>query len=333
MITEPENTFVGPLFVVGMPRSGTKVLREMLEQHPSIRFSHIETDFLPYWVFNWSDLMPTESPEQFARFYSACLQLPFFVQNSENGVQVSCEGWLRNCADFTPAAVFEGLMRTVIGIRPADKATIWADKSPSYVRHIPLLLEQFPQARIVHIIRDARDHALSMRQAWRKSVLRAAQRWQDDVSKARGDGRAHPDSYIEVRYEDLLDNPARTLKMITVFLGIPYADEMINPQRVVENMGAARHTSGLLRDNSGKYRSLMSPRLVARIEELAGPTLRELGYECAYQGQPLPLPRWRMKLLQIIDGWNLVHEGIARFGLMKSIRFYLTYFKISGNRR
>jgi hypothetical protein len=98
-------------------------------------------------------------------------------------------------------------------------------------------------------------------------------------------------------------------------------------------MGAARHTSGLLRDNSGKYRSQMSPRLVARIEELAGPTLRELGYECAYQGQALRLPRWRMKLLQIIDGGNLVHEGIARFGLMKSIRFYLTYFKISGNRR
>ena len=333
MSIEPEAGFGGPLFVVGMPRSGTKLLREMLEQHPSIRFSHIETDFLPYWVFHWAELMPTSSPEQFASFHRKCLRLPFFVQNAENGVTVSCESWLQNCAAFTPAAVFEGLMRTVIGISPGDRATIWADKSPSYVRHIPLLLDQFPQARIVHIIRDARDYALSMRQAWQKSVLRAAQRWQDDVSKARADGRLHPASYMEMRYEDLLNDPVATIKAVASFLGIPYAAGMANPQRVVENLGAARSTSGLLRHNSGKYRNLITPRLVRRIEELAGPTLRELGYECSYRGQARRLPRWRMKLLQISDGVHLVQAGIARFGLMKSIRFYLTYFKISGNRR
>jgi hypothetical protein len=100
----------------------------------------------------------------------------------------------------------------------------------------------------------------------------------------------------------------------------------------VENKGAAKQTSGILRSNAEKYRTRMPAHLIARIEMIAGPTLRELGYPCEYLGEAIRLPRWRMWLLQWLDGWNVIHADVARLGLVRSIRYNLKYFRISGNR-
>ncbi len=330
---EAKDSVTGPLFLVGMPRSGTKLLREMLNEHPRIRFADIETELLPYWVSHWPQLMPTKSPGQFRRFYVECLSMPFFIQNSEKGTHIDCDEWLNACDSLTPAAVFEGLMRCCLAIPSTDRLTIWGDKSPSYIRHIPLLLAQFPHARIVHIIRDVRDYGLSIRKAWGKNILRAAQRWQDDVSKARHDGSDHRSNYIEVRYEDLLADTKLTLEAICVSLGIDFDARMLSPNRVVENLGATKNIREVVRSNSGKYLTQMSPELAAKIEKIAGPTLREMNYPCDYQGAPVRIPDWRLRIFQCLDGLNLFLAGVPRLGLIRSAKYNLAYFRISGNRK
>lgn len=322
----------GPLFLIGMPRSGTKILREMLNQHPVIRFSDIETDFFPYWVSRWEKLMPSAGADRFDHFYRDCLELPFFVQNADRGVYIDRDSWRQSCAAFTPNAVFEGLMRTCLAIPTADRTIIWGDKSPSYIRHISLLVEQFPNAQILHIVRDVRDYALSMQEAWGKDVIRAAQRWQNDVSAARIAGRKLGDKYLEIRYEDLLARPQPTLERITSILGIDFEPEMLRPTRIVENKGAAKKTSGILQINAEKYRTLMPAQMVARIEKIAGPTLRDFGYPCRYQGKAVRVPGWRMQLGQLHDGWNIIRADVERLGLARSIRYNFKYFRISGNR-
>lgn len=331
--TRTNDSVAGPLFLVGMPRSGTKLLREMLNEHPRIRFSDIETEFLPYWVLHWPQLMPTGSPDQFRRFYADCLNLPFFIQNAEKGIHIDCDEWLNACASLTPAAVFEGLMRCCLAIPWTDRSIIWGDKSPSYIGHLPLIIAQFPDARIIHIIRDVRDYSLSIRNAWGKSILRAAQRWQDDVSRAREDGRKNSTRYIEVRYEDLLAETKPTLEAICKLIGIEFDARMLNPSRAVENLGATRNMRTVVRNNAGKYLTQMSPKIVAEIERIAGPTLQAMNYRCDYQGAPVRLPYWRLRILQFLDGLNLLRAGAGQFGLVRSVKYNLARFRMSGNRK
>lgn len=329
----PKSGFSGPLFLVGMPRSGTKLLRGMLNEHPQIRFSDIETEFLPYWVSRWAQLMPNDSPEQFRRFHSSCLKLPFFVQLAERGRHIDSSEWFEACESLTPAGVFEGLMRCCLAIPRSNRSMIWGDKSPSYIRHIPLLRAQFPSARVIHIVRDVRDYCLSIHKAWGKNILRAAQRWQDDVANAQIEGRKIGANYIEIRYEDLLANPRPTLEAIATFAGVTFEEGMLSPGRAVENLGAAKNIRTLVRSNVDKYLTQMSPELLEAIEKIAGPTLRKLGYPCAYQGASVRIPPWRLLVLQGLDGINLVKSGSVRAGLTRSVKFHLAYFRSSGNRK
>ncbi len=329
----PDSVLSSPLFLVGMPRSGTKLLRGMLSEHSRIRFSDIETEFLPYWVSRWPHLMPTGGIKQFRRFYSGCLKLPFFVQIAERGIKIDCQEWFEACESLTPAGVFEGMMRCVLSIPRSDDSLIWGDKSPSYIGHIALLKTQFPSARVIHIIRDVRDYCLSMHKAWRKNMLRAAQRWQDDVARARHDGKKLGASYLEIRYEDLLSDPRGSLEVISAFLGIAFEERSLNPGRAVEDLGAARNISTLVRGNVHKYLTQMSPKHLEEIEKIAGSTLRNLGYPCAYHGPPVRIPRWHLMVLQGLDGLNLIKSASGRVGLTRSVKFHLAYFRSSGNRK
>jgi hypothetical protein len=324
--------FTGPLFLVGMPRSGTKLLRNMLNQHSGVRFSEIETEFFPLWVARWSQYGPIESQDGFDRFYRESLQLSFFVENAKRGIAVDREEWYRNCRAFTPASVYEALIRCILSIAPQDDTTIWGDKSPSYLRHVPLLIRQFPGARIIHIVRDVRDYSLSIRNAWGKSMLRAAQRWQDDVSKCRNNGSEIPTAYMEVRFEDLLTNPAEVLGRTSAFIGLEFDHRMLQPGAQTENLGDAKGMDGVLQSNWGKYRSRMHPGTVAKIEGIACATLRDLGYECKYQGEPTRVPAWKLRAFQLADGINLLRTSMADHGLVGALRERARLFRTSSTR-
>ena len=61
--------FKGPLFIVGIPRSGTKLLRGLLDEHPMIGIPPIEIEFLPYWEKRWRDFGDLSDPYMFSKFY------------------------------------------------------------------------------------------------------------------------------------------------------------------------------------------------------------------------------------------------------------------------
>lgn len=327
-----EGQFVGPLFLVGMPRSGTKLLRAMLHQHPRIRFAKIESEFFPYWVTRWQELGAQDGETGFQDFCKNCSRLPFFLQYAERGINVDCAEWYRSCEAYTPAAVFEALIRMVLSISPQDTATIWADKSPSYLRHIPLLIEHFPKARVIHIVRDARDCCLSARGAWGKNMLRVAQRWQDDVSKCREDGAKIGSAYLETRYEDLLSDPKSTVMKISEFVGVDFDERTLSPGADTENLGDAKGVSTVLSSNVNKYQSKMSPKMILEIEKVACATLRDLDYPCSYSGQPVRVPNWQMRLMQFTDAFGLFRSTTSKRGWVGGTKFLLEDFKVSGNR-
>lgn len=310
----------GPVFVVGLPRSGTKLLRDLLNNHPRVWLSDIETEFLPIWIERWARYGDLSAPDTFLRFYALQARLPYFQYRRLRGEAVDPCRWYRACEDYSVSGVFEALIRGSASPK-CDDNLIWGDKSPSYLRYIGLLSSTFPEACFIHIIRDVRDYCLSVEKAWGKNKQRAAQRWVDYVEAARRDAIGIPGRYAEVRYEDLLARPEGTLRRLCQFLDIEFDPDMVRLEAASEQLGEAAGQIAIVQGNTGKYPQAMTSGELARIEAISGHLLRELGYPVSAAVSRRRVTAARMRLLQVLDGWNLLRFNLKRRGFGDGVRF------------
>ena len=167
----------------------------------------------------------------------------------------------------------------------------WGDKTPMYMRHLPLLRRLFPNAQYVHLIRDGRDAAVSFLtmldgiafETWGhpRSPAGFASHWRTDVQAARRHGRrVGPNHYLEVRYEDLVADAEATLRRICAFAGLPYEPAMTDYADT--ESGERPHQQNLKRPLTPRlrdWRTEMSAADAGEFESVAGDLLRELGYE------------------------------------------------------
>lgn len=294
--------FCGPIFLVGLPRSGTKLLREMLNRHSRIAIAANESYCLPYFHRRFARYGDIRRPANFARFYADFSRSAFFRRLSARAPFISREIWQAQVQAWDFPGVIAAFYQSYAKYYQKD---IWGDKTPGYLREMPLLKSLYPEAKFIHIIRDVRDYGLSIRRAWQKNIFRAAQRWHDDIRRARRDAAAHlGGDYLEVRYEQLLDTPEAVLRRIAEFLQFPFETAMLTPPASTENLGDARAVEGILRQNYGKWKTALTPAEIAKIERICGALLEELGYPVRYRGQPQRLHPLRMRLYQAADGWR-----------------------------
>ncbi|MFT5681789.1 MAG: hypothetical protein ACI8RZ_002701, partial [Myxococcota bacterium] len=303
--------------------SGTKLLRGLLNEHSRIGIPLNETEFLPHWLRSWEDFGDLSDPTAFAAFHAAVIGSVYFVHRlEEHGQQISAADWHARCTGFTPQAVFEALIRHDTGVVPGD---IWGDKSPGYLAHLLDLKSVFPAAKFIHIIRDARDYCMSMKQAFGKSTTRAAQRWQDRIAIARKQSASFTIDYAEVRYEDLVTTPEPHLRRLCEFLGVPFEPGMLSLSRPTENIGATKGAQRIVSSNTEKWRTAMPDKQRALIERLTGDVLRSLDYpvtetgRCAVSGP-------HMLLLQAHDGFQLTRRETDKRGVIGAVKFRLRLF-------
>ncbi len=120
----------------------------------------------------------------------------------------------------------------------------WGDKTPLYCMNLDTIRKVLPEARFIHIIRDGRDVALSLRKMWFSpgwEIETQAAHWKECVLKARHDG-ANSSDYLEVRYEDLILKTRETLNKICRFIDLYYDETMLRyyervPGRLKEHKG------------------------------------------------------------------------------------------------
>ena len=329
---EQDRDFKGPLFIIGMPRSGTKLFRELLNGHSQISIPPVETDFLPYWVKKWSSFGDLSDPVQFSEFYRSVINYPYFIyRKNQVGSIISEQSWYQWCKNYTPAGVFEALMRHDAGL-DYNSEGIWGDKSPAYITHMPLLKELFPQAKFIHIIRDVRDYCLSLHKGWGRNMLRAAQRWADSITQPQKDAQGFATDYLEIKYEELLNNPEPTLTKCCEFLGVPFEPTMVNLVKSPENIGDTKGQTSVNPANQGKYMQLMAPGLRQQIEAIAAPALSHFGYPVSPPQKQRRLSHLTMFYLQIIDGLNFIKSESSREGFFNTIKIAWGALTTSGFR-
>lgn len=282
----------GPIFIVGAPRSGTTMLQYRLRNHPRISFPTGESHF---FIPLYRDQAKYGDLSQLANIRTV-LQAMYkqsrgFLETDLQGMKFDIDTLaLELHADgrHSMPAIISGLFEKNA---QGEGKVRWGDKTPYYVMHLPILLEWFPDAQIVHLVRDGRDVTLSLFGRQHDfsvyNAYFAAEYWESYVEKGRALGRQLQSSqYLELRYEDLLDQPDSTMKTLCDFLGEEYSAELFDVEAVDDPGKTPLVHKPLQADNAEKWRRRMSANQIRAFESVSGKTLREFGYELATSATP-----------------------------------------------
>ena len=266
-----------PIIVLGVSRSGTTLLRSMLDRHPGVAIP-TESYFIPQLHDRHGD-----RPDRDA----IIADLGRLQRVREWGVTpAGLDARLGTSPSF--AEVIDAVYRTWA---ERQGATRYGDKTPLYMQHLDLLEHVFPDAQYVHIVRDARAAALSFVGMRRKArfnwsrprrVEDFACQWRREVAAARELGeRVGSGRYLELRYEDLVAAPEPTLRRICELLDLGWNDAMLDHTAPVT--AGTTHDHQLLGSaptpNVRDWRSQMGRRQLRRVEAICGDELRRHGYE------------------------------------------------------
>jgi Sulfotransferase family len=195
-----------PIFIGGMFKSGTSLLRAMLGQHSAIA-SGLET----YW-FNWD-----WSQRDSAEMQRTQDRLAGYFDMTADEVRALAK------SAATPEVFLSTLMDELA--RKEDKPR-WAEKTPGNIAHIDRIWKAWPDAQIIHIIRDPRDIFASLVEArkW-DTAAEFADRWAATVGRGErllAELKPGERSYIAIRYEDLIAAPDVTMRRVMEFLSEPW---------------------------------------------------------------------------------------------------------------
>lgn len=311
--------FSGPLYVVGSPRSGTKLLRDLLNRNPKINLCDPESHFIPHLFHKFGGQPDAFNPD-LDSFFAEFDKMPFQIYARRMGKPVMTRADFDVLADAKTWDDALSIILRFYGDQDAPVDAIWGDKTPSYVLCMPLLKKITPNARFVHIIRDPRDVALSVHAAWRHNILRSAKKWARNVAIGRRDGRTLGDDYIEVYYEDVIRDPAKTLGRVCDFLGIPFDDDMTTLARPSENIGSAAGKKFIDSSNLGKFRKLLRKKDQRRIEEIVFEQAIDTPYEIDFATAHKPLSRASYALVTASDGAKSAIRYVRKKGLIDGLR-------------
>jgi len=324
MNTHSPDGIGGPIFIVGLARSGTKLLRDILNNHPELFLLPSETNFIPYFVARFGSIeSPLGEPER-QHFKSHFFSGSFHSGMTERGYETSeavLEAALR---EPTWERVFTTLALSYLDdAAPAPR--FWGDKTPTHLPHLQMLKREFPDGRFIHIIRDPRDRALSARKAWGANVLLAAEKRRTQVEQARATGLELGADYCEITYESLLEAPAREVSRLCGFLGLPFAEEMLTLRRPTENKRRENTETtsalGIVADNTRKFATQLDAREIARIERIVLPVATDLGYQMTTDPDRFqPLSKTETRFYGALETLQFLREFYRRWGLLKGAR-------------
>lgn len=268
-------------FIIGAQRSGTTLLRLILNSHSQIAIPEEGTFWMP--------LLRRYGVNPHKKFSKKELDncLKYISSNSQFKLwNIPCDELIdkinyHSCQDLL------SLMQIVYSMySEKHHKAIWADKTPSFFRMVPELSRLFPEAKFIHIIRDGRDLYLS----WRKidpgksNIAVCALEWCHKVCTAQKDLLKFRNSnHLEIRYEDLVQDPKKILNSICLFLNIKFEAEMLNFWQQSEKYIGCHHSELIFKPLSthsiNKWKKELSDNELQVFENIAGDCLRNNGFE------------------------------------------------------
>jgi hypothetical protein len=275
-------------FVIGSARSGTTLLRMILNAHPEVA-------------------VPPESRFVVELYRSdEVLVEDFLARLDAHPRWASWDTPIENVrAQLAGVATLpypEAIEAAYLAFAKSRNKKRYGDKTPRYIKHIPLLSRLWPEAKFVHLVRDGREVALSYADVpfGPSTIAKAAALWKERVELGLEQGRAlGPKRYNEMRYERLLARPQEEIESLCSFLELDFDPAMLDYSEHArsEVLDRAKLYNPHVTKSITKTRSWdeqMPPSQVEVFEAVAGDALQELSYERAF-----PSPRLGARLASL----------------------------------
>ena len=281
-----------PIFVVGTPRSGTTLTAKILGLHSNI-FMPGETHYFDDIVSRSNQLGDPSSASSLARvaerlytlydrYYEPCDQ-----ERIEKIFPVcgDLEMALHGCRDY--ACIFDRFMNLQM---EAVSKKRWGNNAPRDIFSYRRIREYFPDAKFVVCVRDIRAFLLSYQGKWKVTGEAHVERlkklyhpvitsylWKSTMRQVESLAKEVPTTdRVIVRYEDLVSNPATTVRMICGTIEEPFEPSML--QVTTHNSSDEQQERGIFSASIGRWRTRLTPEEISVGQHIAKRELAWLGY-------------------------------------------------------
>lgn len=266
---------IAPIFVVGCGRSGTTLLRLMLNRHSQLAIFGETQAF--FWLGKYGKLSEEKSLSRLIRDWQMSCEVhsPYPQMMDSAALRKRLEA---------AASYAEAISKIMEEFLSLEKKARWGEKTPAHLHQIASISRAYPKAKFIHLIRDPRAVVSSAISELGDgvynsfSVNRVARYWNRCEAAIERASAKFPGKVLKVKYEDLVEYPDKTLKLMCDFLGVAYEAEMLNTAESAK-LNAPRHEGngpvltahkGLLANiNSSardKWRERLDPALVGVVD-------------------------------------------------------------------
>ena len=269
----------GPIFIAGPERSGTSLIYALLASHPNIAMTR-RTNMWTHYYNQYGDL---SQPENFERCLMMMIRYKRLIKLNPDPDRIREDFWK---GEPTYPRLFAILEEHFAEQQGKER---WGDKSLNTERYTDQIVQAYPHARILHMIRDPRDRYASSLTRWKVSrggIGSGTGIWLLTSNRAEHYQNKYPNNYRTVRYEDLTANPEKVLQEICEYIGEPYTEEMLSMEGAKGfrdqggNSSYSKRKPGKITTSSiGKYRDVLTKSQVAFLQLFSKRTMLKYGYQ------------------------------------------------------
>jgi len=277
-----------PLFIVGSGRCGTSMLLRIINRFTSIAIPS-ESHFIPVFKQKLHQYGDLKKKKNILKLIKDIGKFPY-VRDWD--MEFKAEVIAEKVKQYSYAGILNAIYFEYAQQHGKSR---WGDKTPWYLRCMSELAELFPNAQFIHIIRDGRDCALSVIECtWGpKNIYKASLWWKEalengfrEIEKLKKKFSDISNIYLEVRYEEILEDPKIQLKKIFEFIGERFNEQIISEFHIK-------------RDNKEMWKSQMSLKQRKLFERVAGDVLKKLEYPTEFEN--LKAISHTEKIMYLID--------------------------------
>lgn len=293
------------VFIVGLPRTGTTITREVLNTSPKVGIGG-ESKFLPdrrllglatrpgfrERLARIGDLRTEAGLRRVVDFTYSQQEFRYWVRLASGLPRDEFEARIRD-SDRSDRAFFDIAMEHF-----ADGRPVRGDKSPQHIHSVPLLLEWFPNARVIHTFRDPRAVYVSVqrkgqrtRPDGRRAVVGRAPaiaspylatsviwHWRHVIALHREYSARYPDRYMLMRFEDLIADPGPAVRRLCEFIGVRFDQSMLDQVVLNSSFVARGAAKGFDTEVLDRWREHLSPLAARWFGVTCRQELAEFGY-------------------------------------------------------
>jgi Sulfotransferase family len=320
----------GPIYIVGLDRSGKTTMAAFLTSHPAIAIPEVGSNLETYFLDRYGDLSEDSNLDRCLASMLRYTHVQYLEPDADEIRRRFVEG------ERTYARLFTLFLSGYAERRDKRRWGAQSGLVEAYAEH---LFASYEGLRVIHMVRDPRDRYVASREAFpngRGGVGGATARWNHSMRLAERNERRHAGAYTVVRFEDLVTRTEQTLRDVCWFVGEAYHPDMMRMtgtperrRRLEARAGVGAGEPPLSSRFIGSFREAMSAQDIAFMQLHGRRHMRRRGYSLeriglsATQWLRLLATTWPAELTRMLawHGREAMHLRFpSRFGHSPSPR-------------